>query len=148
MRFWKQQLQLFLSRVEVTYRSRTVRASGVVESSTEAENLQHSNTEVTEAAIAIVMTPPHSPARRFRTCTFRDPTWLAATQQARAEADKWAPERQPSEPPKCLGRGKCKALIFPYSQMKTGSQRESSININRSVFVASIHETTFVLISW
>ena len=89
----------------MTYHCRAVRASRVVESSTEAANLQLSNTEVTEAAIAIVMTPPHSPARRFRTCTFRDPTWLAATQQARPEADKWAPERQPSGPPKCLGKG-------------------------------------------
>lgn len=87
----------------MTYRSRTVRA-GRGKFHREAANLQLSNTEVTEATIAIVMTPPHSPARRFRTCTFRDPTWLAATQQARAEADKWAPERQPLGTPKCLGR--------------------------------------------
>ena len=111
MRFWKQQLQLFLrgggggERAVVTYRCRAVRASRVMESSTEAANLQLSNTEVAEAAIAGVMTPPHSPARRFRTCTFRDPTWLAATYQARPEADKWAPARQPSGPLECLGRG-------------------------------------------
>lgn len=79
MRFWKQQLQLCLMGAEVTYLCRAVRASRVVESSTEAANLWLSHTEAAEAAIAGVMTPLHSPPRRFRACIFRDPTWLAAT---------------------------------------------------------------------
>lgn len=53
----------------------------------------------------------------------------------------------PEDPQNARGGEICKALIFPYKQMETGSQGESSININKSVFAVSIHKTTFVLTS-
>ena len=148
MRFWKQQLQLFLRGAEVTYHCRAVRASRVVESSTEAANLQLSNSEVTEAATAIVMTPPHSPLGDLGPAHSETPLCWQPHSKPGLKLINGHLKGSPQDPQNAWGREICKALIFPYKRMKTGSQRKSSININRSVFVASIHETTFVLTSW
>lgn len=63
----------------MTHLCRAVRASWVIDSSTATANLQLSNTGMAAAAIIGVMIPLHSCPRRFRTCTFRDPTGVAAT---------------------------------------------------------------------
>lgn len=71
------ELQNEVSDAAGTHLGRAGRADGVMESSTEAADLQLSSTEAAEAAAVGVMTALHSPPRRFWTSTLGDPTGLA-----------------------------------------------------------------------